>query len=100
MVNGRLLIFPKWIFLGVAITSSLLMENLIPMTYIHESNPPFFIQHGTCDYNIPYLQSQQLAQKLSEVIGADNIYFELLEGASHGDGMPGTKKSFTTHENL
>lgn len=42
MVNERLLIFPKWIFLGVVITSSLLMENLIPMIYIHESNPPFF----------------------------------------------------------
>ena len=60
----------------------------------------FFIQHGTCDCNIPSLQSQQFAQKLSEVIGVDNVYFEWLEGASHRDEMPGSKKPFTTYENL
>ena len=92
---------PESKYIGQLITEAKeLVEKSNPMTYIHESNPPFFIQHGTCDRNIPYLQSQQFAQKLSKVIGADNVYFELLEGASHGDEMQGAKKSFTTHENL
>lgn len=71
-----------------------------PMNYITTEDPSFFIQHGNLDENVPYLQSQEFAQRLSDVIGEDNVTFELLDGAVHGDGIPNAKPSFGTPENL
>jgi len=55
-----------------------------PSTYITKDDPPFFIQHGTKDPLIPYLQSSQFAYNLYSVLGKDKISFELLEGEGHG----------------
>ncbi|NEQ49778.1 MAG: prolyl oligopeptidase family serine peptidase [Leptolyngbya sp. SIO3F4] len=55
-----------------------------PPTYIDSSDLPMYIQHGTADTNIPYLQSKNFADKLSATIGDDKVVFELLDGAGHG----------------
>jgi len=60
------------------------VEKHNPETYITLDCPPIFIQHGTIDSIIPRLQSVQFAAKLESVIGADKVYFELLENAGHG----------------
>lgn len=53
-----------------------------------------WIQAGTDDDNAPYTQSENFAERLSKVIGSDNVSFSLLDGAIHMD--PG----FYTDENL
>ena len=55
-----------------------------PQTYITSDDPAFFIQHGTADRNIPITQSENFAKKLADVLGADKVFFEKLEGAGHG----------------
>ncbi len=39
-----------------------------PETYITPDDPPFFIEHGTADTLVPYMQSQDFAIKLRNVI--------------------------------
>lgn len=56
-----------------------------PMTYINPKCPPFYIQHGTADKNIPYLQSVELAEALRAVIGQDKVHLELVPDAGHFD---------------
>ena len=92
---------PESEYIGTLITEVPdLVQKSNPETYIDASNPPFFIQHGTADGNIPYLQSVYLSNKLKEVIGENKVYFELLEGAGHGDGVFSDKLYFTASENL
>jgi len=55
-----------------------------PETYITKDDPPFFIQHGSKDPVIPYLQSTVFAENLYKVLGKEKVSFELLEGAGHG----------------
>jgi len=55
-----------------------------PQTYITADDPPFFIQHGTADRNIPITQSENFAKNLAAVLGEDKVTFEKLEGAGHG----------------
>lgn len=55
-----------------------------PETYISDACPPFFIQHGSRDPLIPYLQSTAFADALYKVLGHDNVRVELLEGEGHG----------------
>lgn len=71
-----------------------------PETYIDASNPPFFIQHGTADRHIPYLQAIHFSNRLKQVLGEEKIQFELIEGAGHGDGFFVDKPYFTAPENL
>jgi len=47
--------------------------------------PPFFIQHGTKDEIVPHQQSVSLAARLRTVIGAEQVYLELLLNAGHAD---------------
>lgn len=61
-----------------------LAKQANPATFISPSAPPFFIQHGTADRNIPPRQSEDLAAALRKAIGAGNVAFELLPGAGHG----------------
>jgi acetyl esterase/lipase len=63
-------------------------------TYITNDDPPFFIQHGTADCNVPPQQSQVFYNALSSVIGTDKVTFVPLEGAGHGGSQ------FSTAENL
>jgi acetyl esterase/lipase len=65
-----------------------------PMNYITADDAPFLIQNGTADCNIPPVQSKNLAEALSAVIGADKVTYVSLEGAGHGGSQ------FETEENL
>ncbi len=62
-----------------------------PETYITMDDPAFFIQHGSVDVLIPYLQGKEFSERLIPIIGADKVVFELLSGAGHG-----TNHFFTT----
>jgi acetyl esterase/lipase len=56
-----------------------------PATYITPDCPPFFLQHGKADDLVPYLQSVELAEKLTAVIGPENVTLNLIENADHFD---------------
>lgn len=55
-----------------------------PTTYISADDAAFFIQVGSMDSNIPYTQSLNFYNALKPVKGAENVTYELLEGAGHG----------------
>jgi acetyl esterase/lipase len=55
-----------------------------PITYASAKAPPFLIQHGTADCNVPPQQGQLLYDALAPLIGADKVTYTLLEGAGHG----------------
>jgi len=80
--------------LGKQIT---LVPNLVtmanPETYISPDDPPFFIEHGTADKNIPLQQSIEFSEKLISIIGIENVTLEILEGAGHGDPLFSTQKN-------
>lgn len=63
-------------------------------TYITSDDPPFFIQHGTSDCNVPPQQSQLFYDALSSMLGVDKVTLILLDGAGHGGSQ------FTTEANL
>jgi len=56
-----------------------------PASYIKPDCPPFYLQHGTADHMVPYLQSVNLAQALRDVIGQEKVVLNLLEGVDHFD---------------
>ncbi len=58
-----------------------------PETYITSDDPPFFIQHGTADTNIPTQQSIDFAARLQAVLGSGKVSYESLQGARHADSM-------------
>jgi len=55
------------------------------ITYVSPKAPPFLIQHGTADCNVPPQQGQLLYDALKPAIGADRVTLTFLEGAGHGD---------------
>lgn len=55
-----------------------------PITYVGPKSPPFLIQHGTADCNVPPKQSQLLYDALKPAIGAEKVTLTFLEGAGHG----------------
>jgi len=63
-------------------------------TYITNDDPPFFIEHGTSDCNVPPQQSQNFYAALSSVIGEDKVSLKLLDGEGHGGSQ------FSAPENL
>jgi acetyl esterase/lipase len=60
------------------------------MNYIDDADPPFLIQHGSADCNIPPVQGKNLA----DALGADRATYMLIDGAGHGG------EQFATPENL
>jgi acetyl esterase/lipase len=54
------------------------------ITYVSPKAPPFLIQHGTADCNVPPQQGQLLYDALKPAIGADKVTLTFLEGAGHG----------------
>lgn len=54
-----------------------------PETYISADDPPAFIQHGSVDNQIPYLQGQHFSEKLMTALGSGNVRWTLLPGAGH-----------------
>lgn len=71
-----------------------LTEKANPANYISETDPYFFIQHGTADQNVPTQQSVDFAEKLTNVLGEEKVTLILLEGVAHGG------KEYDTEENL
>ena len=60
------------------------VKQVNPITYANAKAPPFLIQHGTADCNVPPQQGKLLADALVPLIGADKVTYTLLEGAGHG----------------
>ncbi len=86
---------PESQLVGAAIqTVPDLVASTNPMNYLTADDAPFLIQHGTADCNIPPVQGQNLAEALSQVIGADQVTYTLIEGAGHGGSQ------FSTADNL
>ena len=56
-----------------------------PETYITPDDPPFMIQHGTADKDVPFQQSVNFAGKLKKTIGKDKVKLELLKAIEHHD---------------
>jgi acetyl esterase/lipase len=61
-----------------------LVKKANSTAYITSDDATFFIQAGSVDRNIPYLQSLNFFDSLKSVLGSEKVYFELLEGAGHG----------------
>ncbi len=55
-----------------------------PTTYISAKTPPFLIQNGTADCNIPPIQNKNFADAVSAAIGKDKVIYVSLPGAGHG----------------
>lgn len=86
---------PESMVVGAAIqTVPDLVQKTNPMNYIDPTDPPFYIQHGTADCNIPPIQGQLLAEALAAASGPANATYSLLEGAGHGGD------AFNTAENV
>lgn len=76
---------PESKLMGAAIpTIPALVAKANPTTYISAGDAAFYIQVGDADRNIPYTQSRNFSEALSPVLGASNVYFELIAGAGHG----------------
>lgn len=77
---------PESQFLGAAVTSVPdLVNKADPATYITADDPPFLIEHGTADSNVPVEQSKDFAAALTRVLGSDKVTLRLIEGAGHMD---------------
>ena len=61
-----------------------------PYTYINKNSlegMSAWIIHGDCDLTVSYLQSQRLAEVLSNRLGEDNVHFQLVPGMGHASDM-------------
>jgi len=62
-----------------------LSEFLNPATYITVDDPPFLIQHGSKDKQVPVQQAVAFAAELEKVLGSEMVSLDLLEAATHDD---------------
>ncbi len=86
---------PESKLVGAAIqTVPDLVKTTNPMNYIDATDPPFFIQNGSADCNIPSVQGKNLADQLAQAIGSEKVTYTLLDGAGHGGSQ------FETETNL
>lgn len=86
---------PESQYLGQAVADApALVKQANPSTYISADDAAFFIQHGSADKNIPYTQSAQFHQALTQVKGSAAAQYELIPGAGHGTA------EFSTSANL
>jgi acetyl esterase/lipase len=58
-----------------------------PVTYVTTNVPPMFIQAGRNDHQVPWQQSELLANKIATVAGKDRVQFEVIEKADHIDPL-------------
>jgi acetyl esterase/lipase len=85
---------PESKLVGAAIqTVPDLVKTTNPMNYMDATDPPFFIENGTADCNIPPIQNKNFADALSRTIGADMVTYVSLEGAGHGGPEFGTAEN-------
>lgn len=78
---------PESLYLGQTIGTAeaeALVELSNPTTYISADDPPFLIQHGTSDDNVPITQSVDFAFALKSVLGDSKVTLTIFEGAGHG----------------
>lgn len=76
---------PESKVMGKAITEiPELVTKANPETYISKETPPFFIQHGSEDQNVPTQQSINFYNRLVPIIGKDNVTIEIIKNAKHG----------------
>ena len=71
-----------------------LVKRSNPSTFISSNTPPFLIEHGTNDTNVPITQSENFSKKLELVLWKDTVHFIPIEWAGHGGD------SFETQNNL
>lgn len=83
-------------YLGAPIqTVPWLAKESDPQTYLITGGcPPFLIEHGTKDQNIPYQQSVVFSERLLSALPAEKISLRLLDGATH------CSEQFMTDENI
>jgi len=55
-----------------------------PTTFLDAKDPPFLIQHGDADLNIPTQQSVDFAAALAATLGKDKVQLDIIKGAEHG----------------
>lgn len=64
------------------------LATLNPYTYINRnlnenSDLSVWIIHGDCDITVPYLQSQKLHARLTELMGQENVSYRLVPNMGH-----------------
>ncbi len=86
---------PESQLMGAAIqTVADKVKTTNPMNYIGPSDPPFFIENGSADCNIPPIQNKNFADALSKAIGAEKVTYTQIDSAGHGGAQ------FNTDANL
>ena len=58
-------------------------REINPATYLTIDCPPFYLQHGTADHLVPYLQSVNFAEILIDTIGQKKVVLNLLKDVDH-----------------
>jgi acetyl esterase/lipase len=58
-----------------------------PINYVNPDMPPVFLQAGRNDHQVPYQQSQILADKIAAIAGKSKVQFEIIENADHIDPL-------------
>lgn len=56
--------------------------------HITKDAPPFYIQHGTLDPAVPFIQSCHFAKQLREVCKEEQVVLDILENTGHAGGGP------------
>ena len=75
---------PEGVLLGGAPKDVPRMTELAdPENYVTDSSPAFLFYHGDDDRVVPYIQSMNLAVRLTEQIGTDKVIYRLIRGAGH-----------------
>jgi acetyl esterase/lipase len=75
---------PEGVLLGFKPADAPALTHLAnPETFVTANAPAFQFFHGSDDRVVPYLQSMNLAVKLTEKIGANRVEHHLIEGAGH-----------------
>jgi acetyl esterase/lipase len=77
---------PESLLLGAKITEvPERVKAANPVTYVRDNAPPFLIQHGVKDPVVPVQHSIELAGRLKDVCGNDQVILDLIADAEHGD---------------
>ncbi|MBO7739178.1 MAG: alpha/beta hydrolase [Oscillospiraceae bacterium] len=70
-----------------------LLRVISPYSMVHKDIPPTMIQQGLADAVVPYQHSTLLAERITEVCGADRVHLCTYPERNHSD------KDFMTYEN-
>ena len=85
---------PEAVLLGDALKNIPQMVELAdPQKYVTPDAPAFLFYHGDDDRVVPYIQSMNLAVRLTQEIGPEKVVYRLIHGAGHNQAH------FTTPEN-